>query len=115
MPAYRRPSLLTADMVEVSEHLLSKGIHSSIGKDETAMIIVMSGTSAELTTALADFPNLGFYRTPLPTALQTHTQHLVDFLAATPAQLAALTQAQRDHALQDVVRALKLIVDDRLG
>jgi hypothetical protein len=75
MPTYSRPSLLDADLIEVSQHLLSKGITSSCGKDATAMLIVMDGTSGQLDTAMADFPNVGSW-TPPPTPLDIFSASL---------------------------------------
>jgi len=115
VPEYARPTLLTADQTEVAQWLLSKAMMCSIRKDATAMIITIAGTSADLDAALTGFPNLGFYRAALPGTLSVHIQHLASYLAATPAQIAGLTQAQKDHVLQDCVLALKLAVDDRLG
>lgn len=121
MPEHRRPSLLNAHQVEVSEHLLSKGIESSIRKDATAMLITIEGTSDDLNAAMADFANIGSYRSPLPTAIQTHTQHLIDFRSAVRAGTfgAGMTATQRrdqtEHVLADVIDAIRLMIDDRLG
>lgn len=115
MPEYRRPSLLGANLLQLSEYLLAQGIQSSCRAESDAVYITIAGTSVELTSALVGFVNDPAWKAPLPGTLPAHVQHLADFLAATPVQLAALTQAQRDHATQDIIRVLKTLIDTRLG
>jgi hypothetical protein len=120
MPEYRRPGLVTADPVEVSEFLLGAfgPGHSIRTVPGDAMFINITQTAAALDAALATYTPvapIGKYRSPLPGTLATHVAHLQAYLAATPAQIAALTQAQKDHVLQDCVLALKLLIDDRLA
>jgi hypothetical protein len=116
MPEYRRPSLVNANTIELSEHLRTKGIECSTRLEKgDALYITIAGTSAELTSALSDFPNTGVWRQALPAGILTHAQHLIDYAALTPAQLVSLPQASKDHVEQDIIRALKFLLDDRLG
>jgi hypothetical protein len=50
----------------------------------------------------------------LPAELRTHAPHLRQFYTATAAQRAALTQEQRDHVLEDVIRVLIVLVDRKI-
>lgn len=120
MPEYRRPALVNADPREVTAHLLSKGLvePSTRMVPDDALYITIAGTDQQLTTALADYTPVavqGSYRQPLPGDLPQHVQHLTAYLGATAPQIAAMTQAQKDHVLQDCVRALARLIDDRLG
>jgi hypothetical protein len=115
MTVSRRPSLHGANFVQLSEFLLARGIAVAIHQDAAAAYITHDVDPTALNAALAAFVNDGAWRPPLPGDLPGHAAHLVSYLNATPAQIAALTQAQKDHVLQDVVRALRWFLDDRLG
>jgi hypothetical protein len=116
MTVSRRPSLVNANMTQLSEHLLAQDISTSMRQEiGDALYITHDVVPAALDIALASFVNDPEWRPPLPGDLPAHAQHLVTYLAATPAQIAALTQAQKDHVLQDCVRALRWYLDERLG
>jgi len=117
-----RPDLTTADGVEVTDHLAALGWTAiQTGLDQQAeppvLVVKANHASRDLEADLDAFAGTavrGAYIGLLPLELRAHAIHLRDFGKASPAQIAALSEAEKWHVLKDVCRALAVLVDQRL-
>ena len=108
------PAILAADPGEVHDHLVAQGILGPIVMvyADHADITAPGATDAAIAAALADWTptttGMDQWIPALPAYLADHIQHLRDFRAAVRAGQTP-TPAQANHALADVIDALRYL------
>lgn len=114
MATYVRPDLAGIDPAELSDYLLSLGIHCRTLLSQEGLVIetdvdAESALASFVPTSTMDWATLkSTYVPPLPAYIADHVQHLRDFRAAVRDGV-AVTNAQRDHVIADLIDALRYV------